>query len=705
MDTRLSFAAYAAAAIAWLLLATLALGAAGGRDEAPGSAAQRGTGGNRRLLAIAAGVTVAWAGVMALSVTGAALAAAWLSWLETLRSGAWLAFLALLPSSVVTDAAARKPVERAKRVALVGTVLLCAASLAADALAPDTRYPPAARVLLAIWGLLLIEQVWRNAASSQRWSAKFLCMAMLAVFGYDLAMYSDALLYGQLDTHWWSARGFANALVVPLVAVSASRSKHWRSGLAVSRDVVFHSATLMGAGLYLLAVATIGWWARERGGGWGAVAQAVLLFAALVGLLVVGFSGKVRASLRVTLAKNFFRYRYDYRHEWVRFTDRLSQGSAADAGELQQRVVEAIAAPVESHGGGLWLMDDDGRCYDRVVEWNLRGSGDSVPLDAPLVQFLQARQWVVSVPQWRDEPDHYGGLVLPDWCTSGDRIWLIVPLPLHERLLGFVALAPSQASIALDWEVTDLLKTIGRQAASYLGQQQAVSALVQARQFDSFNRMSAFVVHDLKNLVAQLSLMMANAERHKHNPEFQADMLSTVDNVLERMRGLLLQLRAGTRPIEAPVPLPAAQVLRAVVAAKRGLRPEPQLAIDEDAADLHIVAHRDRLERVVGHLLQNAAEATTPDGRIGVRLWRAEDGSARIEVHDTGRGMSETFVRQRLFRPFESTKPHGMGIGAFESREYVRELGGTLLVESREGAGTVFRIALPAFAEQAALPA
>lgn len=704
MDARLSFAAYAAAAVAWLLLATLALAAANGRDGLRGGPA-RGTAGNRWWLALAAAVTVAWAGAMAMAVTTLSPGAGWLSALETCRSGAWLAFLALLPSSGVADATAREPVERARRAALFGTALLCGVALAIDALAPETRYAPAARVLIAIWGLLLIEQVWRNAAPSQRWSAKFLCVAMLAVFGYDLAMYSDALLYGQMDTHWWSARGFANALVVPLVAISASRSKHWRGGLAVSRDVVFHSATLMGAGLYLLAVATIGWWARERGGGWGAVAQAVLLFASLIGLLLVGFSGKVRASLRVTLAKNFFRYRYDYRHEWLRFTDRLSQGSAADAGELQQRVIEAIAAPVESHGGALWLLDDDGHGYDRVVEWNLRGSGYSVPVDAPLPAFMQARQWVVSVPEWRDEPERYGGLVLPDWCTSGDRVWLIVPLVLHERLLGFVALAPSQASIALDWEVTDLLKTLGRQAASYLGQQQAVSALVQARQFDSFNRMSAFVVHDLKNLVAQLSLMMANAERHKHNPEFQADMLSTVDNVLERMRGLLLQLRAGTRPIEAPVPLPAAQVLRAVVTAKRGLKPEPQLVIDDDAAELLIVAHRDRLERVVGHLLQNAAEATPPDGRIAVQLSRAEDGGARIEVRDTGRGMSEGFVRQRLFRPFESTKPHGMGIGAFESREYVRELGGTLLVESREGAGTVFRIALPAFAEQAAVPA
>lgn len=222
----------------------------------------------------------------------------------------------------------------------------------------------------------------------------------------------------------------------------------------------------------------------------------------------------------------------------------------------------------------------------------------------------------------------------------------------------------------------------------------AVEELVQARQFESFNRMSAFVVHDLKNLVAQLSLMLGNAAKHRHNPEFQADMLETVENVVGRMQGLLLQLRVGTRPIEQAAPLPLADALRAAVASKSGARVQPELDVDPGLADAEVVAHRDRLERVVGHLVQNAIEATPAGGSVRVSA-RRDGEHAVVEVADTGRGMSREFVERELFRPFTSTKAHGMGIGAFESREYVREIGGTLSVSSAEGRGTTFTLRLP----------
>jgi putative PEP-CTERM system histidine kinase len=207
--------------------------------------------------------------------------------------------------------------------------------------------------------------------------------------------------------------------------------------------------------------------------------------------------------------------------------------------------------------------------------------------------------------------------------------------------------------------------------------------------------MSAFVVHDLKNLVAQLGLMTRNAERHRDNPEFQADMLATVENVRERMQGLLLQLRAGATPVEKPAPVDLAEALQAAVAARPLLRPSPQIGATEAMPALTVLAHRDRLERVIGHLIQNAAEACNPtSGRVEL-LMRREGTTAVIEVRDNGCGMTEAFLREKLFQPFTSTKTHGMGIGAFESREYLRELGGGLEVESTEGVGTIFRIRLP----------
>ncbi|MCZ2099489.1 MAG: PEP-CTERM system histidine kinase PrsK [Anaerolineae bacterium] len=422
-------------------------------------------------------------------------------------------------------------------------------------------------------------------------------------------MYSDAMLYAHVNPAWWIARGFGNALLVPLMAVAVARNPQWKLDIAMSRQVVFHSAALFVAGTYLVLVAAGGYYVRYFGGQWGAVAQALVVFAALVVLAVIVASGSARARLRVFLSKHFFSYRFDYREQWLRLTRTLvgTEATAESAG-LPQRVILALAQPVESPGGALWLREGD--VYTCAATVAYRGSRAMIAATEPLIGFLAEREWVIDLTEWSRQPERYDGLPLPAALRAQGDAWLIVPLMLGNDLLGFVALVRPLASLPLDWEVRDLLKTAARQAASHLGVQRAVEELVQARQFESFNRMSAFVVHDLKNLVAQLGLMTKNAQRHRDNPEFQADMLATVENVMERMQGLLRQLRAGARPVEPRAPVALAAALSGALAARRGLHPEPRLAIDAELARASVLAHRDRLERVIGHLVQNAAEAT-----------------------------------------------------------------------------------------------
>jgi putative PEP-CTERM system histidine kinase len=288
---------------------------------------------------------------------------------------------------------------------------------------------------------------------------------------------------------------------------------------------------------------------------------------------------------------------------------------------------------------------------------------------------------------------------MPQWIATVPHAWLVVPLILHEKLLGFVVLAQSKGKMKLNWEVSDILSTAGRQAASYLAQLEAAKELLVARQFDSFNRMSAFVVHDLKNLIAQLSLLLSNAGRHKHNPAFHEDMIDTVANSVDKMKRLLLQLR-GAYALQPPAAVSLQEVLARAVSAKAGATPAPTLEVPPGR--ISVTADAVRLERVMGHLIQNAIEATPGDGTVRVRLIGSER-SAVVEVADSGCGMSETFDRNRLFTAIESTKATGMGIGTYEVQEYVRELGGRIEVTSQPGRGTVFRVMLPvAAAPQAA---
>jgi putative PEP-CTERM system histidine kinase len=257
--------------------------------------------------------------------------------------------------------------------------------------------------------------------------------------------------------------------------------------------------------------------------------------------------------------------------------------------------------------------------------------------------------------------------------------------------MGFVVLATPRTAIEVNWEVRDLLKAATRQAASYLGQVRATEALIEARKFDAFNRMSAFVVHDLKNLVAQLSLMLKNAQRHRNNPEFQADMLSTVENVVTRMHGLMRQLRIGTEPVANPRQIDLDAVLRRVHAAKAGA----QTSVDvESCGPVVVLGHEDRLERVIGHLVQNAIDASSPGAKVTLRL-ECDESVAIITVCDSGVGMAPEFVRERLFKPFQTTKPAGMGIGVYESAQYVAAIGGEIHFDSRPGVGTDVRVRLP----------
>ena len=633
------------------------------------------------LLASATLVTAVWAATLAYGAARAQAGTSFSSALDVLRSALWFAFLLVLLGY------SRKAV-RVLRIAAVSIGVLCLGLFVA-ALVQGAATPSAfelfSRLVLAVIGMVLVEQLYRNVRPQQRGTIILMCLGLGAIFVCDFFLYSDALLFRRINEDIWAARGFVDVLVVPLLAVATSRNPRWSVDIFVSREVVFHSAAVLGAAAYLLVMAAAGYYVRYFGGTWGTALQIAFVFAALQLLLLTLFSGTLRARLKVFLSKNFFSHRYDYREEWLRFTRVLSEG---EPGRLRERSIQAIANLVHSPAGALWLRHDTS-VFEQAAIWNMPASSATEAADGALCSFLEKRHRVVNLDDGGNEPLATGGPNIPDWLRSMPRAWLVVPLILQERLLGFVVLARSLGRMSLNWEVHDLLNTAGRQAASYLGQIEAAQALLVARQFESFNRMSAFVVHDLKNLVAQLSLLLSNWDKHRHNPEFQDDMIATVSHAVDRMKRLLFQLRSYA--VEPPAAVELDALLRDAVAAKSDRVPQPRL--EAEGGPLSIVAHRARLERIIGHLIQNAVEATPPDGEVTVRLARQGD-AALITIADTGCGMSEQFQRNRLFKPFESTKPSGMGIGTYEVQQYVRELGGRVEVESREGKGSMFRLIL-----------
>ena len=673
MLTSIATISYAAATLAFLLLSVLLLTSWRGRMYG-------------MVLTVACLLSVLWGAALTYQAIEEIPRLLFSDILEILRNAGWSIFLVMLlmPFWQTGSATQRNMVVMTVIIALYLAFCFVVFYSYQDGGNPD--HSIVIGVAMAIIGVILVEQLYRNTSVKERWGIKFACLGIGSVFAYDFYLYSDALLFRQVNPDIWAARGMVNVLVVPLVAISAARNPQWSLGIGVSRSILFYSAALFGTAIYLLVMAAAGYYLRFSGGSWGTILQVAFLFGAIILLIGVLFSGTIRSWLRVFISKHFFSYNYDYREEWLRFTRILSEGES----EPGVRVVEALAQLVESPGGGLWIHRDGGN-YEPAAHWNMPLAKGSEAGSSSFCRFLQEKVWVIDLEEYDRDPEKYSGFILPLWLRAIPKAWSIIPLVQNKRLFGFIILAEPRSTVKLNWEVFDLLKVAGNQAVSYLAQHEAANALLVARQFESFNRMSAFVVHDLKNLVAQLSLLLSNAEKHKKNPEFQEDMIETVYLSVQKMKRLLEKL-SSRGAIEIASSLSLDKLLQEAVTGKSMHEPVPVLEIRY--AGLMVFANLARLDRVIGHLIQNAIEATPKQGKVLVFLEKQGE-EVVIGVRDTGHGMSEEFIRNRLFKPFETTKSAGMGIGVFESREYINELGGKLEVTSIESQGTTFRVILP----------
>jgi putative PEP-CTERM system histidine kinase len=637
-------------------------------------------------------VTCVWGLFIAWQLARGAVPLTAMFFIEIVRDICWLVFL----TRVLSGLGARETPLWITRIVYVAAVLVLGAGLSLGVL-HDLGFAvessglvliPGA-LLLSLVGIVLVEQVYRNTRASQEWSVKFLWLGAGSLFAYDFCLYSTALLLREIPLTMWDARGAANALAVPLIAVGVARTNQWSPQLFMSRRPALYTTSIMATGVYLLAMAFAGYYIRTFGGSWGGAAQILFLFGAGLLLVIVVFSGQVRARLSVFLAKHFSPYKYDYRAEWLRLTRMLA--SASDP-NLAERILVALAQTVHSNAGGVWI--DNGEGVFTPAGGDLAGpDSPAEPADSDFLRFIMEREWITDVDARRrkstrdriDQP-------IPAWLVEQERAWLVVPLLQEQRLVAFVVIARPLVPQELTWEDLDLLRTAGRQAAGYIALDRAARQLAQSQQFEAFNRFAAFMMHDLKNLIAQQTLVVQNAARHRDNPRFIDDAISTIENSVRRMSRLLEQLRRG-ETMSPPRRVNVAEVCSETVRRCGDREPAPVLSAADTS--LEVLVSPERLGVVLEHVIRNAQDATPPQGRVEVEVRRAEQ-RAIIAVADTGRGMDSAFLRERLFRPFHSTKGSaGMGIGAFQTREFARMSGGDVHVESEPGKGTRFMIALP----------
>lgn len=647
----------------------------------------------RSTLVIALTLTALWAlcTVAARAVGGAPGFSAGVA--ETARNAAWLALCWQLLRG---EGAATLPA--GARHLFVALLVALACQLCLDLFLSEWE-PPARSVLslfhaawvlravTALGAIFLLQGLHARIGHGRDGATGWLSCALVIMWAYEFNHYLLALLSDGRVIAIGQLRGLVMAFVAPLIMLGTGRRERRRIGL--SRPMAYHTATLVIGIAYAFALFAMVMLIRVLDDPAAQMVQLGVVFALSVIALILLPSAPFRAWLRVEIAKHLFTYRYDYRREWMRFAEAL--GGEEDL--PPRRAAKAVAHVVNAPAALLMLRDEEGLLVPEA-DWNWPEMADPAhSIDPAVTQDWAATGWIGDLLGSGD-PVAPG---LPDWIRGERRCWALVPLVHGADLLGAVLLARPPGRGRLDWEDLDMLRVVAQQLALTLSEQRHQRALAEAQRFDEFNRRFAFILHDIKNMVSQMRLLAANAERHAENPDFRADMVLTLKDTSERMTDLIARLGRPEQPRgSGHAVCDLAAIARDV--ARRGQARERTLVTG--AASLPVRGDIAGLEQAIGHLLQNAMEATSADGPP-VHLTLSREGDmARLDIVDRGAGMSAAFLRDGLFRPFASTKATGFGLGAHEARSIVDAMGGRLTVASREGEGSCFTLSLPLVADE-----
>ncbi|XPF92828.1 XrtA/PEP-CTERM system histidine kinase PrsK [Colwellia sp. RE-S-Sl-9] len=544
-------------------------------------------------------------------------------------------------------------------------------------------------IVLNLWTLVLLEQLYRSANSQVRWAIWPLVIAIASVSLFDFVLYAQAMMVQRLDFNFWFSRGFIAIVVVPLLMISTRRIKNGSVRIFVSRNVVFYSSMLMIAGVYLIIMAVVGYVLSYFGGKWGSVFSVGFLVLGGIVLITLLATETLRRNVKVFIAKNFFANKYEYRDEWLNLIGKIE---SSDAENNYQMATQIMMSKTGTQYGAI-VKQITNTQFETKYSSGLEFEDIFVPQLIHLCHFCKREGWIIDLKEYSEAPSIYPDLSLNLLQWQDKNISVVVPIFIGKEFYGLFVLATDKELSQFNWEDRDLFFAISQQLGNVLSLHEANDKIAESKQFDAFNRMSAFLVHDLKNIQAQLALITNNAEKHRNNPEFVDDVFETVESATERLDKVLSQLRNKQVAQVKSNTVNVNTVLEQVVAQRNVKKPLVEYI---SVGDLMVTADKDVLFSVLNHLIQNAQEATDKNGWVKVFL-RSVSNDIQIIIEDNGCGMSKAFIEKRLFKPFDTTKGNaGMGIGVYEAKQFIESISGVIKVESEEGVGSKFIVNVPA---------
>ena len=649
----------------------------------------------KHLLVLATATTFLWSTSLITSLFGP-ISLSWLLSIDVVKQLAWLLFLSACIQTNFSNITAvlRRPIT----LIIIAPALI--ALFAPYLLAINPAWSFLVLIILSLEVLVLLEVVYRQAGREQ-WTFKPLIIYLGATNLFEFVTYANATMVNQVEIGYIAARGYIYFLLMPLLVISIRRIHHWGIDIFISRDVVLHSSLLLVAGGYLFVMAVVGYAINYVGGNWGATVQIILVVMSFALLATVFLSNAFRTKIKVFITKHFFANQFDYRVEWVKLTQWLTRAGDSSS-DVYHAGLTGLLNAIQYESGMLFKVNANG--YERVAEASpirstineAKGSATYATLET-LAQYSDKNGWIIDTDAYLVKPFDYDGLKLDRDALKEWGYQLFVPFLKDGGLWGFAVLAPGdKEKISLNWEVKDYLTAVSEQVGTYMQHHEAAQVVAENAQFAAFNRMSAFVLHDLKNVLAQVDLILANAQQHKHNPEFIDDTFETLEHTKARMEKMLKQLtdkKAVQEGVDAELLL--SDIAKDVVSSRcLSLKPIPKVHVLKETA---VMVDKEKVANVFYHLISNAQQATGDDGEVDVVITANSDSNTQlVMIEDTGEGMEKSFIEERLFKPFDTTKGNaGMGIGAYDAKTYIESIGGKLTVQSEPGRGSCFTLHFP----------
>jgi putative PEP-CTERM system histidine kinase len=543
--------------------------------------------------------------------------------------------------------------------------------------------------------LMNVEQTFRSAVGTLRWRIKFVVLALAVIFGARLYVQTQVMLFSTPDVAQSSVESAGLLIGCVFMAVAYARTGLAEIDVYPSLAVLRSSLTILLVGGYLFIVGVLAQIVRRFGGAESFRLQAFVVLLGMSGLAVLLLSDRARQHIHVFVVRHFKKAQYDSVRIWTLFSQRLA--SVKDQAHLCEGSAKLISETFDVLSVTVWLVEEETGRLAVAASTAPQSArfADETPVNLAFGAVTAALQ-VRSSPfdleavneAWAEEWRQLNPTAFP----NGGNRWC-VPLRVGEQSVGALVLADRVSGALYTVEELELLKCIGNQIASVLLNLRLASEVAHARELEALRTMSAFFVHDLKNAAASLNLMLKNLPVHFDDPAFRADALRGIGNSARRIEEMIARLGAfRSRPTVTRVD---ADLNKLVEEALEGVDVAPGAKLSKDLQPLPtILADREQIRSVVTNLLLNARDALQSGGSIRVRT-EHRHGRVLLSVADDGSGMSSAFLRDQLFRPFQSTKKNGLGIGLFQCRAIVQAHGGGIHAESEPGRGTTFTVSFP----------